>query len=713
MATNREKLDTRGTNILQLLQDHQDQMSNMMNPSAKDAGTYKGPNPDKDIEINYPRTPSTLGGEPGKYTTYFLREFDLGGKEMDTFGSGASEYGGGSGILTHAEQDTGQAANASLQGTITDRFQGRSHKLPYRDSAEADFMKLKHRKSLMTLYWEMRDVFIGNRNEPKHTAPESKPGSDSLKTYSNRFTGEPNATYDEQFMSQTREIYYPPNDSFDLQISAQNGFILGQILGPNKTVIQALIDSGRQLTREFLEDLADKAENPFLEAFILTISGMTLGTADRVSQLFRPGFSRIPLHDQIVMPLSEMLQQNLLLPPSGMLDTGSTHEVDEFLGGTWEELYTKNRAVQPGFPRYSAGSIAGTGVNDLQEPMRGFDGQVYNVTNGKTAAPFTFKDDDAKYLTHSAKVAGFNTNGPMTTTNPHAMEPAVRDYRRGHTFEEEAADNVVSTDGQYFPFAFSTVNKKNHRVQVCCLQATIQSLSESYNPTWQSKHFFGRSEQIHTYTFTDRTIDISFSVFATSLRKLQNVYERVLWLAQQCYPDYSDKDRIGSGPIIAMRCGDLFQYKSGFIRSLSYDWNYLGAGGKWEMTKGIRIPQGVNVQLSFQIIHERVPDRDYNFYGGPAGGVAQGMKQHRMLDYPSRESGWEAYALAQGGNITSTERYIPAGNMIRKAEERRYLDHVDTIEQTRNPERVEVQNREPPPGADAVGWSENEHRYNV
>ena len=701
MATNREKLDTRGANILQLLQDNQDQMSNMMNPSAKDAGTYEGPNPDKNIEINYPRTPSLIGGEPGKYTTYFLREFDLGGKEMDTFGSGASEYGGGSGILTQAEQDTGQAANASLQGAITDRFQGRSHKLPYRDSAEADFMKLRHRKSLMTLYWEMRDVFIGHRNEPKHTAPESKPGSDSLKTYSNRFTGEPNATYDEQFMSQTGDIYYPPNDAIDLQISAQNGFILGQILGPNKTAIQTLIDSGKQLARGFMEDLADLTENPFLEAFILTVSAMTLGTADRVSQLFRPGFSRIALPDQIVMPLSEMLQQNLLLPPAGMLATGSTHEVDEFVTGTWEELYTRNRAVQPGFPRYSSGTMAGIGLNDLQEPMRGFDGQVYNVTDGKTAVPFTFKDDDAKYLTHSAKVAGFNTNGPMTTTNPHAMEPAVRDYRRGHTFEEEAADNVVSTDGQYFPFAFSTVNKKDHRVQVCCLQATIQSLSESYNPTWQSKHFFGRSEQVHTYTFTDRTIDISFSVFATSLRKLQNVYERVLWLAQQCYPDYSNKDRIGSGPIIAMRCGDLFQYKSGFIRSLSYDWNYLGAGGKWELTRGIRMPQGVNVQLSFQVIHERVPDRDYNFYGGPAGGVGEGMKQHRQLDYPNRQSGFEETAILQGGLITSTERYIPAGNMIRQAEERKYLDHVDSTEQRRNPERVEIQNREPPVPLDA------------
>ena len=202
---------------------------------------------------------------------------------------GGTSFGRGSGILTQDEHD-----HVPAGVTVTEAWgHERSHKLPYRDSAEADFMKLKHRKSLMTLYWEMRNVFIGNRNEPKHTGPKSEPGSNSLKTYSNRFTGEPNATYDEQFMSQTREIYYPPNDSFDLQISAQNGFILGQILGPNKTVIQALIDSGRQLTREYLEGLAATAENPFLESFILMISGMTLGTADRVSQLFRPGFSRI------------------------------------------------------------------------------------------------------------------------------------------------------------------------------------------------------------------------------------------------------------------------------------------------------------------------------------------------------------------------------------------------------------------------------------
>ena len=115
------------------------------------------------------------------------------------------------------------------------------------------------------------------------------------------------------------------------------------------------------------------------------------------------------------------------------------------------------------------------------------------------------------------------------------------------------------------------MNKKDNRYQVCYLQATLNSLSESYNPTWQSKHFFGRSEQVHTYTFTDRNIDLSFTIFANEMRQLQNVYERVLWLSQQTYPDYDDSNRLSQGPIVALRVGDLFQYKAGIISILSYD----------------------------------------------------------------------------------------------------------------------------------------------
>ena len=323
-------------------------------------------------------------------------------------------------------------------------------------------------------------------------------------------------------------------------------FNLGQIIGPDQGVINQLIEKGKDLTRAFFQDLVNDAllaENPFLAAWWASMSGVVTGPADRVSQLYRPGFSRPPIPGdrgrRSQIPLSEMLEQNLLLPPSeGSLPLASTHSMDETLESTFDELYTSNRSNRASNPRYSNGLIAGTGVNDLQEPVRDLAGNAVGADTGRVSTPFSFEEDDKQYLTYSHKVQGFIGNTPSTNQDPNAANVAVRDYQRAGSFDQDAAQFVNHTNGQHFPFSFATVNKKNNRVQLCSLQATIQSLGESYAPTWQSKHFFGRSEQLHTYTFTDRTIDVSFVVAADSMRKLQNVYERILWLAQQCYPDY-------------------------------------------------------------------------------------------------------------------------------------------------------------------------------
>ena len=45
------------------------------------------------------------------------------------------------------------------------------------------------------------------------------------------------------------------------------------------------------------------------------------------------------------------------------------------------------------------------------------------------------------------------------------------------------------------------------------------------------------------------------------------------------------------------------------------------------------MPQACNVSMSYQVIHERVPDRDFNFYGGPMGGVGAGMQIQRESEY--------------------------------------------------------------------------------
>ena len=75
MATTREKIDSRGRSLLQLLIDKEGSMSNLMNPSSRDQNTYDGPNPDKPVDILWPKNASEIGTPVDISVQYFLREF--------------------------------------------------------------------------------------------------------------------------------------------------------------------------------------------------------------------------------------------------------------------------------------------------------------------------------------------------------------------------------------------------------------------------------------------------------------------------------------------------------------------------------------------------------------------------------------------------------------------------------------------------------------
>ena len=719
MATQRIKIDTRGKNIIQLFFDNINEISaiNKLSAGPGDANTYDSN--DGEVNITWPRAGiyDNAWQEPRQYQRYFVREINVPPRGIDDVDNPASP---GNIPISETENDT--HPNAKVEN---DRFAGKSPRaLEYNDNVYSNdnaaggghkagnFFRLKHRKSLYTLLQETAGVFFDGVRGPVYRNSSPAPGK-NRNVFSRYSSGTmPGLPADESKGYGGGGTYVSgPPASWDIEKQAQDNANLGQMIGPDQSVINALIEKGKNISKEFFENLASDAirnENPFLADWWNTLSGVVIGSDGgggsqavvRVSQLYRPGFSRPPIpgargrHAQV--PLSEALEQNLLLPPAdGAYPINSKNDVSERVESTFRELYIDNRSAEGTVdPRYAKGRVGGTGVNDLQEPIRDLAGNA-DVRKGEVRVPFTFEKDDAVYLTHSNKVSGWIQNTPNATKNPDAMESAVWDIHKstgitseGNNLNREAsyianAREVIDVgNGQYFPFTFSTVNKKNMRMQICSLQATIQNLSESYAPTWQAKHFFGRSEQIHTYTFTDRSIDITFAIFAEEMRQLQNVYERVLWLAQQCYPDYNNKDRIATGPLIAMRVGDLFQHKAGFIRSLSYDWNYLGAGGKWELTRGVRMPQACSVSMSYQVIHERVPSRDFNFYGGPMGGVGAGMQIQRYSPYDNNKLGEE---FDKEIRENDNGRYIPPGVANDKFNEngsdlgeRNYLQFVDT-----------------------------------
>ena len=79
-------------------------------------------------------------------------------------------------------------------------------------------------------------------------------GYDSaLNKLNNRYNSSDNRIYPDVAFS-----YGPPVD-WDIRSDAQSNYNLGQILGPDQTVVSALIEKGKKIGRDFFENLATDA----------------------------------------------------------------------------------------------------------------------------------------------------------------------------------------------------------------------------------------------------------------------------------------------------------------------------------------------------------------------------------------------------------------------------------------------------------------------
>jgi hypothetical protein len=708
MATTRINIDTKGKNILELFMSNMNELAaiNKLSAGKGDANTYAGNG--GEIDITWPRAGeyNNTGVSPMLYQRYFVREVNVPPAAAPSVGEEPAVRE----LINEIDNDTHPEESAI--DVVADRFGGKSPRtLEYSDNpysntnavgtSEGDyqagnFFKNKHRKSLYTLLQETWGVFFDPQPVYRNASPANQiPAANSNEF--NRYFGEGDRsghitggtkTYDFGYMSEQGSSFVDPPTTADLANSAMQGFVVGQIYGGADPTIQEKIRrEAQKVAHDYFDQSAAAAEvdgDDSLRDFYRGLAAMVGENVGRISQLYVPGWGRPAENYLTRKSLSENLNQNLLLPPAtrtwgptsplsmpgNINDNGTGPPGHGDTAANFESLYTRNRAgaaggVNVSNPLFNNGILGGMAINLLQEPA-GMSAGVIKAdpttpVPTTTTVPFSFERDDAQYLTYDRKETGFTSNGPNTNAQPSKMEPAVSDTsiinsEGDHVSRAAVAREAVSFgQGQFFPFTFSTLNKKDPggaiRHQVCYLQAIINSLSEAYAPTWASKHFFGRTEQVHTYTFTSRTIDLSFTIFANEMRQLQNVYERILWLAQQCYPDFDITGRVSEGPLVALRVGDLFQYKAGIIRSLSYDWMF--AGGKWEMTAGMRMPQGVSVTMSYEIIHNTVPSRNTDFYGGPAGGLNAATERYRQLgSSDTTDSAFDSFSTMDptGGN---------------------------------------------------------------
>ena len=221
-------------------------------------------------------------------------------------------------------------------------------------------MRLKGRKGLFTLLGETMVAFFDSSVNPVNRESVRSSGESSL---SNRyFAGE--KSYDFVYLNTQGTSFVDAPSNIDVQNQASKEFILGQILGgaDQTTVIDEIRAEASEATASYFADLVDSTEDDALIEFYINLLSQTIGTTGgdvtRISQLYVPGWVRPNENYLTKKPLTENLNQNLLLPPSStslsvtnpLNMPGNTNGNGEGLPGhgdtraTFQSLYTRNRA---------------------------------------------------------------------------------------------------------------------------------------------------------------------------------------------------------------------------------------------------------------------------------------------------------------------------------------------------------------------------------
>lgn len=150
-------------------------------------------------------------------------------------------------------------------------------------------------------------------------------------------------------------------------------------------------------------------------------------------------------------------------------------------------------------------------------------------------------------------------------------------------------------DTDFIPFKFGNIQ----------FRAFLDSISDSFSPTWNAEFDQGRADARILYGSFSRSIGISFRIAAFSKQQINTIYYKMDELAKLTMPDYGTETF--SGMFTKLTVGDLYGEVPVYIDSLTYDWD---SESPWELKSGQRVPFYVSVSVNCTWIGETRPQQD-------------------------------------------------------------------------------------------------------
>ena len=142
----------------------------------------------------------------------------------------------------------------------------------------------------------------------------------------------------------------------------------------------------------------------------------------------------------------------------------------------------------------------------------------------------------------------------------------------GRIKPEEAYAFEDALEASYVPFYFHDVRTN----EMISFHAFLASLTDDYTANYEKSEGFGRVESVKIYKSTERRINLSFYIVATSPQDFDEMYLKINKLVTLVYPQYTsgvqiqDKNKdyiftqpfsqlVGASPLVRIRLGDLLR----------------------------------------------------------------------------------------------------------------------------------------------------------
>ena len=195
-------------------------------------------------------------------------------------------------------------------------------------------------------------------------------------------------------------------------------------------------------------------------------------------------------------------------------------------------------------------------------------------------------------------------------------------------------DNKVknSPTNNLVPFYFiNKTDPKNEKVLQ--FRGTIKSLSHSLTPQWSNKKYFGRPDQVSTYTGFGQTISFNWMVDAEHQSELKGMYEDLEELQKLVKPGWDETKSFMIGPVCLLTIGDYVVEQPGFLTTLTITpdeqipWDIGWVPGKAPMQVSQMTPQGLEyagqsrkkvlprlfqIGTTFTIIENETPNNNFS-----------------------------------------------------------------------------------------------------